>query len=176
MLPAAEAMTRELEQEARSTRRVLERIPEDKLTWKPHPKSMTIGQLAGHVAAIPGRISRMAQQDGFERPANPGLPTQIETTAGLLPDLEAGLADTRALLAGLTAETAAAPWRMTFAGHEVFAVPRLAMLRSMLFNHWYHHRGELLVYLRLLDVPVPAVYGRSADEDPIADAARGAAS
>jgi uncharacterized damage-inducible protein DinB len=161
---AAKALIAELEQEAAATRRVLERVPADKLAWKPHAKSMTIGQLAQHVAGIPGNISKMAQADGFDVANARREPAQPENAEGLVAKLEESLAGARAFLSGLDEESASAPWRLSQGEREVFTVPRLGMVRTMLLNHWYHHRGQLTVYLRLLDVPVPAVYGRSADE------------
>jgi len=161
---AARALIAELEQEAAATRRVLERVPADKLAWKPHAKSMTIGQLAQHVAGIPGHVSRMAQAEGFDVANARREPAQPENAEGLVAKLEESLAGARAFLSGLDEESASAPWRLSQGEREVFTVPRLDMVRTMLLNHWYHHRGQLTVYLRLLDVPVPAVYGRSADE------------
>jgi uncharacterized damage-inducible protein DinB len=161
---AAKALIAELEQEAAATRRILERVPADKLAWKPHAKSMTIGQLAQHVAGIPGHVSRMAQSDGFDAAKARSEPAQPENAGGLVAKLEESLADARAFLSGLDEESVSAPWRLSHGDREIFTVPRLGMVRTMLLNHWYHHRGQLTVYLRLLDVPVPAVYGRSADE------------
>lgn len=162
---AARALIAELEQEAAATRRVLERVPADRLAWKPHAKSMTIGQLAHHVAGIPGYVSKMAQSEGFDVATRAGKePAHPESAAGLLAQLDESLAGARAFLSGLDEESAMAPWRLSHGEREVFTVPRLGMVRTMLLNHWYHHRGQLTVYLRLLDVPVPAVYGRSADE------------
>jgi len=164
------ALVAELEQEAASTRRVLERVPADRLDWQPHPKSMTLGQLALHVASIPGSIARLAQLDGLDAATRSFLAPQPENAADLLPALEASLADAKSFLNGLNDEAAAAPWRLTVGEREVFTLPRLGVVRTLMLNHWYHHRGQLLVYLRLLEVPVPAVYGRSADENPFADA------
>ncbi len=161
---AARALIAELEKEAVSTRRLLERVPADKLTWKPHPRSMTIGQLASHVAGIPGHVSKMARSDDFDVSNARSEPPQPESTKDLLVILEESLGEARAFLSSLDEETASAPWRMSQGDREVFTVPRHGMLRSMMLNHWYHHRGQLTVYLRLLDVPLPAVYGRSADE------------
>ncbi len=161
---AARALMAELENEAASTRRLLERVPADKLTWRPHIRSMTIGQLASHVAGIPGHISKMARSDGFDVASARSEPPQPESAKDLLAKLEESLGEARALLTSLDEESASAPWRLSQGEREVFTVPRLGMLRTMMLNHWYHHRGQLTVYLRLLDVPVPAVYGRSADE------------
>jgi len=169
---AAKALIAELEQEAASTRKLLERVPADKLAWRPHERSMTIGQLAQHVAGIPGYVSKLAESDGFDVATRAGRePAHPESAAGLLTQLEASLADARAFLSGLDEERAAAPWRMSHGDKEVFTVPRLGVVRTMMLNHWYHHRGQLTVYLRLLDVAVPAVYGRSADDNPFLKAA-----
>ncbi len=170
MIDAAQAMIAEMEQEARTTRRVLERVPGDRLTWKPHPKSWTAGQLALHIASLPGNFARIGQLETFDAATidfkNQPSPADA---AELLPKLEAGVAEAKAFLASLDDAAAAAPWRLTAGAREVFTVPRLVLLRTLMFNHWYHHRGELVVYLRLLDVPVPSIYGPSADENPFAE-------
>ncbi len=166
MSQIAAALLAELEREAKTTRRVLERVPADRLAWKPHPKSMTLGQLAGHVAGIPGGMSRRARAEGMDMPQIPPAPAQPDTETDFAVILDAGIAEARDFLASLEDAEALTPWRMTHAGREIFAIPRIAMLRTMLLNHWYHHRGQLALYLRMLDVPVPAIYGRSADETP----------
>ncbi len=166
MLDSAQAMWSELEQEAGATRRVLERVPADKLTWRPHPKSMTLGQLALHVAKVPGDLANLSKLEGIDAETVDFNPAQPAQAAEILPALEASLEAARATLSALDATTASGAWRLTAGPREVFTVPRLAMLRSLMLNHWYHHRGQLVVYLRILDVPVPAVYGRSADENP----------
>jgi uncharacterized damage-inducible protein DinB len=168
MLSAARTLITELDKEAPATRRVLERIPDNRLGWKPHPKSMSIAQLANHVATIPGGVARMSLLDSVDMSTRNPEPAPGESTAVILATLEASLATARDVLSRLEEHTAAASWRMAFADREIFTVSRLEMLRTMLFNHWYHHRGELVVYLRLLDIPVPVVYGRSADENPFA--------
>ncbi|HEV8580746.1 MAG TPA: DinB family protein [Thermoanaerobaculia bacterium] len=162
----------ELEQEAKSTRKVLERVPADKLDWQPHPKSMKLGQLALHVANLPGAFARMGRLDSFDASQtrfNPPMPQGVDE---LLPTLEAGVADARTFLGELDDEAAMAPWRFTHGERELFTVPRLGLVRSLMFNHMYHHRGQLVVYLRLLDIPVPSVYGPSADENPFAAAVK----
>jgi uncharacterized damage-inducible protein DinB len=159
-------MNGEFEQEAATTRRVLERVPADKLTWKPHPTSMTLGQLAMHVATIPGGISKIAQVDDFEvNPANfnPSPPNSKEE---ILAALEGSVKSAQEYLCGLSESSAMGQWRAIVNGKAVMAVPRVAMLRSFMLNHWYHHRGQLSVYLRLLEIPVPTIYGPSADENP----------
>ena len=165
-----QALANELEREAASTRRILERVPADQLHWQPHPKSMTLGQLAFHLASIPGNISRMSRLDGFDAATANFTPATPPSADVLLETLESSLAEARSFLDGLDEESASAPWRLTVGEREVFTLPKTEVVRTLLLNHWYHHRGQLAVYLRLLDVPVPAVYGRSADENPFAAA------
>lgn len=160
----AQPMVAELDQEAVATRRLLERVPGEKLAWKPHPRAMSLGQLAVHVARIPGSIARMAKTEGIDVSAVNFEPPQPQDVRDLLPELEAGLAEARSLLSGLDEARAGQIWKLSFGDREVFSVPRLSMIRSLMLNHWYHHRGQLAVYLRILDLPVPATYGRSADE------------
>lgn len=163
-----EALLNELRQEAEATRRLLERVPEEKLAWKPHPKSMTLGQLALHVATIPGDLSRLARMDEFDASNANFEPAMPESKAVIALALEKSLNDAAEYLGSLGADEAGATWRLTLRGNEVFAMPRELLLRSLMLNHWYHHRGQLTVYLRLLDVPLPVVYGRTADENPFA--------
>ena len=170
MHPIAEALAAEIRTEAQATRRVLERVPEDRLGWRPHPKSMSLGQLAQHVAALPGAISRMASRDSFDAATANFTPEEATSTAAVLATHDASVEAACAFLAGLSDESAEAPWRLTRGEQEVFTMPRVGLIRVLACNHLYHHRGQLTVYLRLLDVPVPVVYGRSADEDPFAQA------
>jgi uncharacterized damage-inducible protein DinB len=167
MIPAAQALLAELEGESPATRRVLERVPGARLEWRPHPKSFSAGQLAQHVATIPGNIARLAAGDGFDAAAREAVYPSCESAEALIGTLEASLSAAREFLAGLTEERAAAIWRITAGTRQLAAMPRIAVMRTMGLNHWYHHRGELVVYLRLLGVPVPIVYGRSADESPL---------
>lgn len=162
----SEAMLNELRQEAETTTRLLDRVPPDKLEWRPHPKSMSLGQLALHVASIPGDLTRLAQLDQFDAANANFEPAMPESKAMVISALNKGLSDASEYLAALSPDAAVAPWRLTLHGTEVFSMPRAVMLRSLLLNHWYHHRGQLSVYLRLLDVPVPVIYGRSTDENP----------
>ena len=157
-------MIAELEQEAESTRRVLERIPEDRLSWRPHPKSMSLGQLALHIATTPGGVARVAGQDGMERPQfdRPEPKSKRE----VLEALEESVAGALEFLRGLDDARATESWTMTLGGKPLFSMPRIGVVRTVMLNHWYHHRGEMQVYLRLLDVPVPSVYGPTADENP----------
>jgi uncharacterized damage-inducible protein DinB len=166
MLPAVQSLIAELDRETPATRRVLERVPEDRFDWRPHPKSMSAAQLAQHVASIPATIAGFAALDGLDMAARRAEYPPCESRAALLATLDASVAAARESLTALDEARAGALWRMTFGERELFAAPRLEIFRTMLLNHWYHHRGELVVYLRLLDVPVPVVYGRSADEGP----------
>lgn len=165
---ANEALIHELEQEAATTRRVLQRVPDAQLGWRPHEKSMSLGQLALHVAAIPGDLSRLAATEGLDAAGVNFEPPVPQSAAELLSTLERSVSSAKAFLGSLTESEGEAPWRLTRRGQEVFTVPRLGLVRSLMLNHWYHHRGQLALYLRLLDIPVPAVYGRSADENPFA--------
>lgn len=164
--PILEPMIAEIQQEAATTKRVLERVPGDKLAWKPHPKSMSLGQLAMHIATIPGGVTKIAQVDEFEvNPAN-FTPPSPNSTLEILAALDASVKAAEQYLGGVSESAAAGNWRAMANGKEVMNMPRATMLRSILLNHWYHHRGQLSVYLRLLDVPVPSIYGPSADESP----------
>jgi uncharacterized damage-inducible protein DinB len=155
----------ELEQEAVATRKVLERIPESQLGWKPHEKSMTLGQLAMHVATLPGAIAEVAMQSSFD--INTTIPRPGAKSVGeLIEALEQSLAKARNLLGKMDEAMLTASWRMMAGEREVFAIPRAGLLRSVMLNHWYHHRGQLTVYLRQTGATVPGVYGDSADENP----------
>jgi len=167
----ANALLLELEQEAQATRRVLERIPHAHLSWKPHPKSMSLGQLALHVATVPGNVAELLAMDTMPEP--PAFVQQEAATAAeLVPALTESVAKARRHLGGFDDAAMGATWRLMSGGREVMAMPRVAFARAVMLNHWYHHRGQLLVYLRLLDLPVPSVYGPSADENPFAAAVR----
>jgi uncharacterized damage-inducible protein DinB len=161
-----DALIEELKKEAEGTRRTLERVPEDKLSWRPHPRSMSLGELALHVAQVPGAVADFL--DRPEAPA-PDFSTRPEASsrAELLNTLDESIANAASKLASWGDEGLGAEWRMVQDGETLLAMPRLEMTRAIMLNHWYHHRGQLLVYLRLLDVPVPAIYGDSADEAPV---------
>ena len=162
-----DALLQELEQEAQTTRRVLERVPESGLGWKPHEKSMSLGQLALHVATTPGGVAEIAAKPSLDTP-----PTFIQPAAAsaaeLVPALEQSVARAKALVGAMDDEAMMAIWTLRNGDQVIMALPRVALLRSIMLNHWYHHRGQLSVYLRLLEVPVPSIYGPSADENPFA--------
>jgi uncharacterized damage-inducible protein DinB len=162
----ADPYIEELTMEASTTKRVLERVPEAHLTWRPHPKSMSLGQLALHVATLPCQLTEFVAGDELDFGAAAAGPPTAGSQWELMEAFTSGIVRARSYLADLTDERAAATWRLMAGERQLFAAPRAAVLRSFLFNHWYHHRGQLLVYLRLLDVPVPSVYGPSADENP----------
>jgi len=163
------SITKELEQEAEITARVLARVPEDKLTWKPHAKSMTLGQLAIHTATIPGTIAGILATDSFQVDLERfGKPPQPASVGEIMEALQSSVAAAKVFLDGLSPEKAEAIWRLMMGEKQMFALPREWAVRSIMFNHVYHHRGQLSVYLRLLDIPVPVIYGGSADENPFA--------
>ena len=156
----------ELAQEAATTRRVLERVPENRLAWTPHARSRSLGQLAFHVAAVPGALANLLRELKREAPEfTDPVPASL---AEILSAHDEGLRVATTQLAAWDSDDLAAEWTMTRDGNTVLAMPRMNMVRSVMFNHLYHHRGQLTVYLRLLEVPVPSVYGPSADESPFA--------
>jgi uncharacterized damage-inducible protein DinB len=159
-------LLQELEQEARATRRVLERVPEDRLDWKPHPKSMTLGQLAMHVANLPEAIAEISTRSFDVKSVIPR--PGARSTAELLAVLDQSLARARALLGAMDDAALASPWRMVNGEREVGTVSRGALLRSIMLNHWYHHRGQLTVYLRQTGALIPPIYGDTADESAFA--------
>jgi uncharacterized damage-inducible protein DinB len=164
----ADAFLAELRMEAVTTRRVLERVPAAHLGWRPHTKSMSLGQLALHVATLPRQVVEFVTGDELDFDSVPKSPPIVGSREKLLTAFTASTDQAQSYLTGLSDERAAATWRLVAGSRELFAVPRAGVLRSFLFNHWYHHRGQLVVYLRLLDVPVPSVYGPTADENPFA--------
>ena len=157
----------ELEQEAATTSRVLERIPQAHLSWRPHPKSMSLGQLALHVATVPGNVAELAAKDTIPNPPNFTQP-EAATAAELVPSLAASVSKAKQVLGGFDDARMGATWRLQRDGKDILAMPRAAVVRSIMLNHWYHHCGQLLVYLRLLNQSVPSVYGPTADENPFA--------
>jgi uncharacterized damage-inducible protein DinB len=154
----------ELEQEAVTTRRVLQRVPENKLSWRPHPRSFSLGQLALHVATIPRLGQILLAPDVVEPPEF--VQSEARSLAEIMSTLDESLASARRFLSELTPERAEGMWRLVAGNRELMAAPRMAMIRSLMLNHWYHHRGSLVVYLRLVEVPLPSVYGPTADENP----------
>ncbi len=169
-----DAVLMEIDQEAGITRRVLERVPADLLTWKPHEKSMSLGQLALHVARSPGGVAGMLVTDEFGMTLDElsYIPAP-ETWVDIMNAHDESVANAKRILSGLDDTAVRATWSFKVAGAVVFSAPKIGIIRSLVLNHWYHHRGQLSVYLRLLDVPVPSIYGASADENPyVTDGAR----
>ncbi|MBA2259011.1 MAG: DinB family protein [Acidobacteria bacterium] len=159
----------EYDHELATTRRLLERVPEAEFAWKPHPKSMTLGQLAGHVANIPFWCSATMAATFYDLAASSDKETRLdapESRAVLLEEFDKKVAAARASLAKATDAEMMAPWTLKHGGHEIFTLPRVAAVRSFVMNHLIHHRGQLSVYLRLKDVPLPPIYGPTADEQP----------
>ncbi|MBD0382572.1 DinB family protein [Paenibacillus sedimenti] len=157
-----EDLLEELRWEALSTRRVMERIPEASLAWKPHVKSMSLGQLALHTAGLPGGLAVLLNAPDREVPTVP-LP-EATSVSEILTVLEAQLATAEDIISSWGDEGLRETFRLTLQGEVILESPRFQQVRSLLLNHWYHHRGQLTVYLRLLDVSVPGIYGPSADE------------
>jgi uncharacterized damage-inducible protein DinB len=161
-----EAMLTEFENEAKTTRRVLERVPSDKLAWKPHPKSMSLGELALHVAGAPGVIVGWCAQDETNFTGSPN-PTPASTDE-ILAAHDASVSKVKTTLPEIGDAGMQGTWTAKAGGQTLMAMPKGALARALLMNHWVHHRGQLSVYLRLLDVAVPSIYGPSADENPFA--------
>jgi uncharacterized damage-inducible protein DinB len=162
-MTTVQEMVQELEYEALATRRCLERVSESQLDWRPHPKSLSLGQLAMHVATLPGTLAEICMRDDFE--VGTPIPRPSATSiAELLATLEGSVDHAKRIVSAMDEGTLASPWRMMHEGNEVGRVPRGAFLRTILLNHWYHHRGQLTVYLRETGALVPAIYGDSADE------------
>ena len=162
----AQSLLAEFETQAPITRRFLERLPEDKLTWKPHEKSMTAGQLAYHLAFVPGGVVRLVQNNPASLPQSFTFP-QPSSREEILKALDETIATVRELLPRLDDAAMNETWRLVAFEREALAQPRAQFLRDVMLSHWYQHRGQFCVYLRLLNVPVPASWGPSADEPPL---------
>jgi uncharacterized damage-inducible protein DinB len=162
----AESLLMEFDQEAQTTKRVLERVPDHKLTWKPHPTSFSLGQLAQHIASGPGQIAAAVVPDTFEFPNSPR--PEAKSRQEVLETFSKSMASARATLKGMDDARLLSDWTLTKNGKVLMSAPRIGFLRSILMNHTYHHRGQLSVYLRMLEVPVPSIYGPSGDENPFA--------
>jgi uncharacterized damage-inducible protein DinB len=161
-MPIAESLLAEFEAQAAVTWKFLERLPNDKLTWKPHARSLTAGQLAYHLAVVPGGVVRGAQKSQIP-PPDFQFP-QPATVREVLDAFDQSVATVREVLPGFDDAAMNATWRIVAGDQEIAAMPRVAFLRNIMLNHWYQHRGQFCVYLRLLDVPVPSSWGPSADE------------
>jgi uncharacterized damage-inducible protein DinB len=156
------SMLAEFEYEMTGTRKTLARVPDAKFAWAPHEKSMTAGRLAAHLADIPSWVAPTLQLSELDIAGH--KPRAFENTAAVLAHFDAGLAAAREILRDAPEGAWMEPWTLKSGGHAVMTMPRVAVMRSMILNHNIHHRGQMTVYLRLLGVPVPALYGPSADE------------
>lgn len=160
----ASALMAELKQESIATRKCLERVPEDKFDYKPHEKSMTFGQLAAHIAEMVGWIAVTIKTDELDFAAN-YKPFTPKTNAELLEFFGKNLSEAIEALENASDEEMMKNWTLRKGDHIFFTMPRVQVLRGVVFNHVFHHRGQLSVYLRLNDIPVPSIYGPSADEE-----------
>jgi uncharacterized damage-inducible protein DinB len=161
----AQSFLAEFEVQAPITRRFLERLPEDKLTWKPHEKSMTAGQLAFHLATVPGGIVRFVSSNPAQAPEKFDFP-QPASRDEILKAFDESVGAVRSELPKFDDTSMHETWHLVAGDRELFAVPRMGFLRDVMLSHWYQHRGQFSVYLRLLNVAVPASWGPSADEKP----------
>jgi uncharacterized damage-inducible protein DinB len=162
-----DALLPEFDHEMATTRKTLERVPEDKANWKPHDTSMTMGRLAGHIAEMAGFVGQTFQGDSFDFAppgSTPMQPTVMTSRKQLLDLFDKNVASARAALAKASDDDLYKTWTLLNGGKTFFAMPRIQVVRSMILNHVIHHRGQLSVYLRMNQVPVPSIYGPSGDE------------
>jgi len=165
-----EAMLPEFDQEMSTTRKVLERVPTDKLRWKPHEKSFAMGELAAHLANLPDCVGITLNQDSFDLAPSNAEPVQAPKPADsqeeIVKRFDQAVTRARATLADSSDEHMMKLWTLKRGGQSLMTLPRAAVLRTFVLNHVIHHRGQLSVYLRLNDIPLPSIYGPSADENP----------
>src|SRR5436305_3786999 len=165
----SETLLPEFDLEMANTRKTLARVPDDKLDWKPHEKSMTMRSLASHLSNLAGWPVYVIDRDSLDvSPVgeDPLRVPPINSTEEALETFDKNVAAARAAIAGASDEDLLKPWSLLAGGKNIFTMPRIATLRGMVMNHTIHHRAQLGVYLRLNDVPVPSIYGPSADESP----------
>jgi len=160
----SDALLPEFDQEMANTRKTLERIPEDKLAWKPHEKSMTLGRLSGHIVELVGWVNTTIATDSLNVTMDTYKPIVATSQQQILELFDQSVKESRAAIAGASDEHLMQPWTLAVNGQTIFTLPRAAVLRISCFNHIIHHRAQLGVYLRLNNVPVPGLYGPSADE------------
>ena len=161
----ADSIVMEMDQEAETTKRLFNVIPDDKLNWRPHPKARSLGELAMHIARIPGGVAEIAQADTKEAGTFPVDP-EATSRAQILEIFAESLKKGKEIVASTDDARALAEWKLTKDGKTLMAMPRAAFWRAILLNHNYHHRGQLSAYLRELDVELPSIYGPSADTNP----------
>jgi uncharacterized damage-inducible protein DinB len=162
-----QSMLTEFDQEMENTRKTLERVPDEKLGWKPHEKSGTVGWLAGHIATMPGWASMTIDTEELDYAPVDGpayTPPKLESRQAILAEFDKNVAEAREALETVSDVELMKGWTLLAGGKAIFTMPRVACLRSMVFNHIIHHRAQLTVYYRLLGIPVPGMYGPSADE------------
>lgn len=161
----AEALLPEFDREMGITRRVLERVPDGQFAWKPHDKSMTLGRLAEHLAELPQWLLVTIKDSGIDMAtARPPDYRSPATRAAVLEMFDKNVAAAREALSGRTDAEMLAPWKLSHQGKEIFTMPKAVVARGFVMNHMIHHRGQMSVYLRLQNMPVPSMYGPSADE------------
>lgn len=166
-MPIAESLLPEFDHEMAGTRKVLERVPLDDPEWAPHEKSMKIGYMAGHLADLPGWVVATLAQDSLDLAPPGGEPyrsSEPKSREELMERFDANVAEAREVLARTPDEAFFESWALLRGGEEIFSMPKIAVLRSFVMNHMIHHRAQMTVYLRLHDIPVPGLYGPSADE------------
>jgi uncharacterized damage-inducible protein DinB len=161
-----EPMIAELKHEAATTRRLLERVPQDSLQWQPHEKSMTLGRLAAHIASLPRLLVAALTLDEYDTNDLKAHSPSAESVSSILEAFDKNIAEALESLKTLSEEGLLTLWRYRNGEQVLFEMPRLAVIRFVVLNHIVHHRGQLSVYLRLRDVPLPSVYGPTADESP----------
>lgn len=159
-----DALLPEYDHEMATTRRLLDRVPEAEFAWKPHEKSMSLGQLSGHLANIPTWCSAVLDATEFDLATADRRPRQPESREALLNEFDTKVAAARASLVARTDAELLTPWTLRQGSYEIFTLPRISAIRSFVMNHSIHHRGQLSVYLRLKNVPLPSMYGPTADE------------
>jgi uncharacterized damage-inducible protein DinB len=162
----AQAVIDEFEAELPVTRKTLERLPDYRLEWRPHPRSMTAGQLALHMATFPGQVVLLAEHDEAPAPQFGASNPQPATQGEIMAALDESAATVRRVLSTFDDAKMRATWKLMAEDRAVMSIPRTQFLRNILLNHWYHHRGQLTVYLREVGATVPSIYGPSADELP----------
>ncbi len=158
-----DAMLQEFTQESATTRRMLERAPMEKHAWSPHPKSMSLGRLVSHIAEIPMFVPAILEKDEWNLEPGEYKPACFETLDALLAGFDKLVEAAKKVMAGQSDDLLMQPWRFNYRGKTVMELPRIAALRVLVISHVIHHRGQLSVYLRLNDAPVPSVYGPTAD-------------
>ena len=162
-MPIRDILLPEFDHEMASTRKILERVPEEDLHFQPHPKSMPLGRLAGHITELSGWVTPVMQREKLELDASykPYIPASQKE---LLERFDKNVGESRAALSGVSDEQLAVAWTLKFGGQTIFTLPRVAAYRGMVMSHLIHHRGQLGVYLRVLEIEIPGMYGPSADD------------